>query len=330
MQSLIKKILLTIKSLVVKIYMKTRAIIKNLLGKISEKRRAIIIGWAFIIPALIFITVFIFIPMIYSVFLVTQSCRGIVCETDFFGNIDKLMGDPQFKQAFKNTFIFFIVQVPIMLTLALVFAVILNNPKLKFRGVFRTAIFLPAVTSLVAYSVLFKMMLAPDGIVNTTIEFLGNNPIGEFLGIKPVGWLTDPFWQRATIVIALLWRWTGYNMIFYLSGLQSIDKKVYEAAEIDGANKLQIFFKITVPQLKPIILFTAVMSTIGTLQLFDEPFNIIAGSGTTVSTMTLSQYIYNVSFVNIPNFGYAAVVAYVIMITAAILTVIQFRLSRED
>jgi len=293
---------------------------QNLLKGLSRKKRNMVLGWIFIIPALTLILLFVIIPLFYSLFLVTQSCRGIVCETNFSGNIQRLIGDPQFLQALKNTFIFFLIQVPIMLTLALIFAVILNNPKLKFRGVFRTAIFLPAVTSLVAYSVLFKMMLAPEGIVNMFLEQIG---------IGAVGWLTHPTWQRITIIIALLWRWTGYNMIFYLSGLQSIDKEIFEAAEIDGASKLQIFFGITIPQLKPIILFTTVMSTIGTLQLFDEPFNIIAGSGTTISTMTLSQYIYNISFVYIPNFGYAAVISYVIMFIAALLTIIQFRIARE-
>ena len=288
---------------------------------LSCKKRNGVIGWIFIIPALAFITVFVIIPILYSLFLVTQSCRGIVCEQDFTGNLAKLFADVQLRQVLINTFIFFLIQVPIMLTLALIFAVILNNPKLKFRGVFRTAIFLPAVTSLVAYSVLFKMMLAPDGIVNTALDFVG---------IGAVGWLTHPTWQRGTIIIALLWRWTGYNMIFYLSGLQGIDKEIFEASIIDGATKRQQFFKITVPLLKPIILFTTVMSTIGTLQLFDEPFNIIRGSGTTVTTMTLSQYVYNLSFVYTPNFGYAAMIAYVIMIFAALLTIIQFRIAKED
>ena len=288
---------------------------------LSRKKRNGVIGWIFIIPALAFIITFVIIPIIYSLFLVTQSCRGIVCEQDFTGNLAKLFADVQLRQVLINTFIFFLIQVPIMLTLALIFAVILNNPKLKFRGVFRTAIFLPAVTSLVAYSVLFKMMLAPDGIVNSALAFVG---------IGAVGWLTDPTWQRVTIIIALLWRWTGYNMIFYLSGLQGIDKEIFEASVIDGATKRQQFFKITVPLLKPIILFTTVMSTIGTLQLFDEPFNIIRGSGTTVTTMTLSQYVYNLSFVYTPNFGYAAMIAYVIMIFAALLTIVQFRIAKED
>lgn len=294
---------------------------QNILKNMNGRQKNMVIGWVFLIPALTLITIFVIIPMIYSLFIVTQDCRGIVCETDFIGNVTRLFNDPEFVNVLKNTFIFFLVQVPIMLSLALVFAVLLNNPKLKFRGFFRTAIFLPAVTSLVAYSLLFKMMLAPDGIVNSTLAILD---------IPPVMWLSHPTWQRVTIIIALLWRWTGYNMIFYLSGLQGIDKEIFEAAEIDGATKFQTFWRITVPLLKPIILFTTVMSTIGTLQLFDEPFNIIAGSGTTITTKTLSQYIYEVGLQTNPNMGYAALIAYVIMFFAAVLTIIQFRIARED
>lgn len=293
---------------------------QNILGNMDGKRKTMVIGWVFLIPALVLIALFVIGPMIYSLFLVTQSCRGIVCETDFIGNIQKLFNDVLLRQYLVNTFVYFIIQVPIMLTLALIFAVVLNNPKLKFRGFYRTAIFLPAVTSLVAYSVLFKMMLAPEGIVNQGLEMLG---------FQAIGWLSHPTWQRVTIILALLWRWTGYNMIFYLSGLQSIDKEIYEAATIDGANRVQVFRNITIPLLKPIILFTTIMSTIGTLQLFDEPYNIIAGSGTTISTMTLSQYIYEISFSNLFDFGYATLIAYVIMFFAAVLSIIQFRLSKE-
>ena len=294
---------------------------RNLFKNINDKQRKMIIGWVFLVPALILIAVFVIIPIIYSFFIVTQNCRGLVCETDFTANVTRLFNDMEFRNVLKNTFFFFMIQVPIMLILALIFAIILNDPKLKFRGFFRTAIFLPAVTSLVAYSVLFKMMLAPDGIVNNALAIIN---------ISPIGWLTHPTWQRVTIIIALLWRWTGYNMIFYLAGLQGINKEIFEAAEVDGANKFQVFWSIIVPLLKPIILFTAVMSTIGTLQLFDEPHNIIGGSGTTISTKTLAQYIYQRGLQTTPNAGYAALLAYVIMFFAVIFTVIQFRLARED
>jgi len=202
-----------------------------------------------------------------------------------------------------------------------VLASCLNMPDLKFRGLLRTAIFLPCVTSLVAYSVLFKSMFSYDGIVNATLLQVG-------LIDSPVPWLTDPFWARFVVITAVTWRWTGYNMIFYLAALQNIDKSIYEAARIDGISAYRRFVSITIPMLKPVILFTTVTSTIGTLQLFDEVMNI-TGGGPADSTLTLSLYIYNLSFRYVPNFGYAATVSYVIVALVAVLALLQFWLARE-
>ena len=196
------------------------------------------------------------------------------------------------------------------------------------KGFFRTALFLPAVTSLVAYTILFKMMFSTDGLVNNILLAIG-------IIKQPIRWLLDPFWAKVTLIIAMTWRWTGYNMMFYLAGLQNIPNEIYEAAEIDGANKRVQFFKITIPLLKPIILFTTIMSTIGTLQLFDEPMNLAAGvvTGSSVgpgnSLLTPSVYIYNVCFKYVPNFGYASAISYVIVLIAAILSLIQFKVVGE-
>jgi lactose/L-arabinose transport system permease protein len=138
--------------------------------------------------------------------------------------------------------------------------------------------------------------------------------------------LLDPFWAKVTIIIAITWRWTGYNMIFYLAALQNIDPSIYEAARIDGASKFRQFIKITIPMLKPVILFTTIMSTIGTLQLFDEVVNL-TGGGPSDSTLTLSLYIYNLTFRFTPNFGYAATISYVIVLLVAILAFIQFKVG---
>ena len=208
-----------------------------------------------------------------------------------------------------------------MLILGLVIANLLNSPKLKMRGFYRTAIFLPCVTSLVAYSILFKSIFALDGVVNNFLMAL-------HIIQEPISWLLDPFWAKIVIIIAITWRWTGYNMIFYLAGMQNIDSSVYEAAEIDGATKFQQFTKITIPLLKPIILLTTIMSTNGTLQLFDEAMNITSG-GPGNATMTISQYIYNLSFVYTPNFGYAATVSYAIVFMVAILAIIQFKVAGD-
>jgi lactose/L-arabinose transport system permease protein len=238
-----------------------------------------------------------------------------------FGNIVRLVHDPVFLHALSNTIIFFIIQVPIMILLALALAAVLNMPRLVGRGFFRTAIFLPCVTSLVVYSALFKGMFAEQGIVNSTLEAIG-------IIASPIPWLTDSFWAKVLIILAITWRWTGYNMIFYLSAMQNIDKSIYEAARIDGINAWGRFVYITIPLLKPVILFTSVISTIGTLQLFDEVINITQG-GPSDATMTLSLYIYYLTFKFIPNLGYAATVSYVIVVLVALLAFVQFYLARE-
>jgi len=285
-------------------------------------------GWIFISLMLVGVVMFIFYPIVYSLYLSTFSTRGFLKTFVGFGNYIKLLQDTYFILALKNILVILIVQVPIMLFLALIFATLLNDPRLKFKGIYRTALFLPAVTSLVAYTILFRMMFSNEGLIN---NFLTSLHIIK----EPIRWLLDPFWAKVTLIIALTWRWTGYNMMFYLAGLQNIPMEVYEAAEIDGASKTVQFFKITVPLLKPIILFTSITSTIGTLQLFDEPMNLAAGvvTGSSVgpgnSLLTPSVYIYNVCFKYSPNFGYASAISYVIVMIAAVLAFIQFKVAGE-
>ncbi len=278
-------------------------------------------GWAFVLPAVLLTTFFMVYPVINSLWMSLHSGRGTVQEFVGFGNVLRLFHDPFFTQALSNTFIFLIVQVPIMIFLALVISSCLNSENLKFKSFFRLAIFLPCVTSLVASSMLFKSMFAYDGVMN---DFL----LSVHVISEPIGWLTDPFWAKVTIITAITWRWAGYNMIFYLAALQNIDKSIYEAARIDGVSPAKQFFFITIPLLKPVILFTTIMSTIGTLQLFDEVMNITTG-GPGNETLTLSLYIYNLIFVYSPNFGYAATVSYVIVFFSIILAAFQFYVARE-
>lgn len=279
-------------------------------------------GWYFIVASILLFALFILYPIIKSVILTFQSVKGFNTTFIALENYKRLFQDEMFWTALKNTFLFLLIQVPIMLILAMLLASILNNKSLKGKSIFRTAIFLPCVTSLVAYSVLFKMMFATDGIINSFLMAI--NVVNT-----PIEWLTDPFWAKIVIILALLWRWTGYNMMFFLSGMQNIPEETYEAANIDGANAIQKFFKITVPQLKPIILFTGITSTIGTLQLFDEPMNLTKG-GPGTATTTISQYIYNQSFVYAPDFGYAATISYAIVFIVLILSIIQFKMAGDE
>ncbi|GMK41396.1 lactose ABC transporter permease [Paenibacillus sp. CCS19] len=278
-------------------------------------------GWWFIAIAVIMIAAFYFYPMIQALLLSFKTGKGANLHFTGLDNYKRLFSDKTFLTAVKNTFIYLIIQVPVMIVLAMFISVLLNDSKLKFKGFFRTAIFLPCVTSLVAYSIVFKYLFGADGLVNMLLTKL-------HLISAPIQWITDPFWAKVTIIIAITWRWTGYNMIFYLSALQNIDNSIYEAARIDGASAVRQFFSITVPLLKPIILFTSITSTIGTLQLFDEIVNITKG-GPGNATMSISQYIYNLSFKYSPDFGYAATVSYSIVIMIVILSIVQFKAAGD-
>lgn len=287
--------------------------------KLSLGQKQSLAGWIFLTPAVILIAIMSFLPMIQALFLSFQTGIGAAMKWTGGTNYVRMFKDPVFVQALKNNFIYLIIQVPIMLISALVLASLLNNKDLRFKGLFRTAIFLPCATSLVSYAVIFRSLFAVDGLVNIVLIKLGILSTGyNFLG--------HPNSARIVIILALIWRWTGYNMVFYLSGLQNIEYSVYEAAKIDGASPIQSFFRITIPLLKPTILLTAIMSTNGTLQLFDESVNLTNG-GPANATITMSHYIYNVSFKYVPNFGYAASMSYLILILVAVLAFIQLKVG---
>ena len=288
----------------------------------SLKRKYNIIGWSFTTISIVAITTLVFYPMVQAFILSLMSGAGNNLKFVGINNYKRLLIDASFKTAVTNTLIYLIVQVPIMILIALFISVILNDKNLKGKAFFRTAIFLPCVTSLVAYSIVFKSLFANDGLMNNIL-------LNIHLIATPINWMTSPFWAKITIIIAITWRWTGYNMIFYLAGLQNIDPSIYEAARIDGASAIRQFFEITIPLLKPIILFTTITSTAGTLQLFDEVMNITGGGPGNAST-TISQYIYNLSFKYTPNFGYAAAVSYFILAMIVILSLIQFKVAGDS
>lgn len=287
--------------------------------KMSMSKRHNLTGWAFLAPAAIMIAIMSFVPMFQALLLSFKKGVGTKMEWAGLFNYTRMFQDTVFMQSLKNTFLYLIIQVPIMLILALILASILNKKDLKFKGLFRTMIFLPCATSLVSYAIIFRSLFAVDGFVNTILIKLGILNTGY-------NFLTQPTSARVIIIIALVWRWTGYNMVFYLSGLQNIEYSVYEAAKIDGASPIQTFFKITVPLLKPTILLTAIMSTNGTLQLFDESVNLTNG-GPANTTITMSHYIYNMSFKYVPNFGYAAAMSFLIFILVAILAFVQMKVG---
>lgn len=196
----------------------------------SLQKKHNLIGWAFLIPASLLIFVFCFYPMFQAILLSFKKGMGAAQTWAGIANYSRILKDRTFKQCLFNTVFYFIIQVPVMLILALILAQLLNDATLRFKGLFRTMIFLPCATSLVSYSMIFKSLFAPDGFVNMILTKTG---------IGAVDWFQNAWAARFVIIIALVWRWTGYNMVFYLAGLQNIDQSIYEASRIDGATAFQ-------------------------------------------------------------------------------------------
>lgn len=276
-------------------------------------------GWLFLLPAAILIFAMNFYPMLQALILSFKTGIGNNQTWGGLSNYARLLQDKVFQTAIANNFFYLIIQVPVMLILAIILATFLNKRDLKCKGLFRTMIFLPCCTALVSYSIIFKTLFAYDGYINTVLVNMG-------LINERINWLGQVSTAKVIIIIALIWRWTGYNMVFYLAGLQNIDESLYEAARIDGAGPIKAFFKITVPLLRPTILLTTIMSINGTLQLFDESVNLTNG-GPANSTLTMSHYIYKASFEYNPQFGYAAAMSYVIFILVAVLSFIQMKVG---
>ena len=279
-------------------------------------------GWIFLTPAALLIAVMAFWPMIqaFIMSLQTGSSANMQWSEPIFNNYTRMFQDKLFLRSVGNTFLYLIIQVPIMLILAILLAQLLNNKHLRLKGFFRTCIFLPCATSLVSYSLIFKSLFATDGLINSVLVNLGILESNyNFLG--------NAASAKAVIIIALIWRWTGYNMVFYLAGLQNIEYSVYEAAKIDGANGWKTFWGITVPLLKPTIIMTFIMSINGTLQLFDESVNLTNG-GPANATITMSHYIYNNSLgQGVANFGYATAMSFFVFIIVAILAFINMKVG---
>ena len=213
-------------------------------------------GWTFLAPASIMIAIMSFFPMVKAFILSLQAGKGVNLTFVGIANYTRMFQDRVFLRSVGNTFIYLAIQVPIMLVLAILLAQLLNNKDLRFKGFFRTCVFLPCATSLVSYALIFRFLFAQDGFVNNMLMSLGILDHGyNFLG--------NAVSAKFVIIFALIWRWTGYNMVFYLAGLQNIEYSVYEAAKIDGANGWKTFWSITVPLLKPTIIMTFIMSING-------------------------------------------------------------------
>jgi len=279
-------------------------------------------AYVFVAPFFILYAIFGLYPMLLSVYLSLSEWNGVGA-IKFVGltNYARVMQDKVFWQSVTNGILLFFLYVPAMLFLALVLAVLLNSKYVIGFRFFRALYFLPFITNMIAAGFAFRILLATNnGLFNIILRSLG-------LGTIP--WLETVWGARLSLALLIIWAWLGYNMVLMLAGLQTIPAEVNEAALIDGANPVQVFFFITVPLMRPMIVFTAVLSTIGSFGLFSEVAALTNG-GPVNSTITPLIRIFNVAFRGNFQLGYAAALSYTYFAIVFGLTMLQVRLSNRD
>jgi multiple sugar transport system permease protein len=281
-------------------------------------------AWCFVAPALLVIAVFFFVPVVAALGL-SFTDFDIYALADAhnlrlvgFRNYVRLLQTPLFWQAFGNTLYFVVVGVPLSMIVSFGAALLLHSRLAKFPGLFRTALFAPVVTTLVAVAVIWRYLFNPHyGLLNYA---LGR------LGIPAVDWLGDPHWAMPAIIILAVWKNFGYNMIILLAGLQSIPEPLYEAARIDGASAWRQFRHVTLPMLAPIVAMVNILTIAGYFQLFAEPYVMTQG-GPLQSTVSVLYFMYEEGF-KWWNLGSASAVAFVLFVFIFCVTALQLRLAR--
>lgn len=283
-------------------------------------------GWLLVLPVVILSLIFFVGPMLVSFMLSFKEYSlldsGGMFSAKWVGlkNYTEVFTDVVFLKALKNTAIYSLGVVPTQLIIALALAMVCNSG-IRNKGLFRTIYYIPTITSTVAVSIIFLFLYKADGLVNQFLQVFKIEPIRFFGNVK---------FALPSIMSMAVWSSVGLYMVIFLAGLQGISKNIYEAAEIDGANKLQQFLYVTVPMLKPTIFFNLVVSLIGSFQVFDQAYIISGGTGGPLnSTMTIVLYLYRTGFRDF-RMGYASAIAFVLFGIIFVLTLIQKKLIKED
>jgi multiple sugar transport system permease protein len=293
----------------------------------AGKRRRKWVGWSFAAPFTVLFLVFALLPVIASLVMSVTDMRATDLRTplsvNFVGldNYARLFSDDLFVRSAINTLVFVGLGVPLTIVAAMAAANGLNSGLIRFRALFRVGFYLPVVTSIVAIAVIWRFLLDPEaGLVNNLLAQVG---------ITGPNWLGDTSTSLGSIIVMAAWRNFGSLMVIFLAALQGIPTELYEAARLDGAGRWQQFRRITLPLMRPALLFGAVITGIGYLQLFEEPLVMTQG-GPLSSTLSVSYHIYN-QF-GFGNYGYAAAASYVLFVAIVALSVLQFRLlgNRDD
>jgi multiple sugar transport system permease protein len=288
-------------------------------GGRRDLRQTQLAPYIFISPFFILFTIFFLFPTAFAVVLGFFKWAALGTP-EFFGlrNYERLFSDRIFWQAVQNTVFYSATSLFVIVPLALIQALALNSKALKFRTLWRILYFAPIVTSTVAVSLVFRILYNREfGVINNLLISIG---------ASPVDWLGSADWAKIAVMGVVLWRWTGLLAVYFLAGLQSISEELYEAASIDGANGIQRFFYITIPSLRPVILFVGVIVTIGSIQIFDDP-QILTAGGPANASLSIVQYLYTRG-INDLLFGYASAVGMFLFVIIFTLSLLQFRLLR--
>jgi multiple sugar transport system permease protein len=292
-------------------------------GRRRQRLREAAVGWGFAAPFTVLFAVFMALPVVASLALSVTDLRATDLRNPFavefigLDNYARLWSDQLLRRAALNTAVFVVVGVPLTVAAGLATASALNSALVRFRAAFRVGFYLPVVTSIVAIAVVWRFLLDPDaGLVNNLLRLVG---------VDGPDWLGTAGLAMPSIIAMAVWRNFGFLMVIFLAGLQAIPADLYEAARLDGAGRWAQFRHVTLPMLRPTLLFGGVITGIGYLQLFEEPFVMTQG-GPLSSTLSVSYHIYN-QF-GFGNYGYAAAASYVLFAAIVALSVLQFRLLR--
>ncbi|MGH2427594.1 MAG: carbohydrate ABC transporter permease [Candidatus Limnocylindria bacterium] len=287
--------------------------------------RETLVAWSFALPFLVLFLVFMAGPIAaalvtsFTDLRVTDIRNPLAIELVGIQNYLDVLGDERFQKAAANTAVFVLVGVPLTMALGLAAAVGLNQGVVRFRTYFRVGFYLPVVTSIVAIAVVWRLLLGTEvGLINGVLGIWG---------VDGPGWLSDERYALWSIIAMAAWRNLGFLMVIFLAGLQTISQDLYEAAEVDGAGRWQRFRNITLPLMRPTLLFGAVITGIGYVQFFEEVFVMTQG-GPLNSTLSLALYAY--SQFSFGNYGYTAAIAFILFIAIAMLTFVQFRVFRTQ
>jgi len=290
-------------------------------GDVWKRVRQNWAAYVFISPFYISFSIFGLFGLLFAFYVSFHRWDGLTpMRTWGVQNYVELFGDQKFFKAIKTTAFLLAMDFPLKVGTPLVLAVMLNSKRLRGRGFFRTGYYLPEVTSSVVVTIVFGALYNRNsGIFNYVLSSVG---------LSPIAWLHDTFWAKMSLVILSGWWSQGYHMIIYLAGLQGIPQDIIEAAIVDGASRLQIFFKITMPLLRPMIIFTSLITVNAGLQRFAEPF-LLTNGGPAYATQTMILYLYTKAFKSF-RMGYSSAMGYVIFAMIFVFSLIQLKLGKED